>query len=254
MWIAKGTLLALWLFGFGTMTWLYFAIYRRMPPNSAVSVHVITSYTTLNPLWWAGLVLCFVVGYAIARSWSGSLGVWIALLVTGLIPAGFLALFLVLIVKLKQARSFVALASLLVVGGLGLARTVAVKKVDRRVFVSAQALAVSCQAMEAAGYDYLQDPGKTYKLTASDMDAVGRCTGYIEGVADEFRESVGSHYHPVPGGRGEMPILIDTFLKRVAEHPEEADFAASTVLHEADNDVVRSCSDCGLGMIVHPSQ
>jgi len=29
MWIAKGTLLALWLFGFGTMVWLYFALYRQ---------------------------------------------------------------------------------------------------------------------------------------------------------------------------------------------------------------------------------
>ena len=47
-----------------------------------------------------------------------------------------------------------------------------------------------------------------------------------------------------------MPILIEVFLKRMAEHPEEADFAASTVLHEADNDVLHSCSDCGLGMIV----
>jgi hypothetical protein len=100
--------------------------------------------------------------------------------------------------------------------------------------------------------EYLIDPGKTYKLTAGDVAAVGRCTGYIEGVADEFRESMGSHYHPFSAGRGEMPILIDAFLKRVAEHPEEADFAASTVLHEADNDVLRLCGDCGFGLIVHP--
>jgi len=33
MWILKGSLLALWLFGFGTMAYLYFAIYRHMPPN-----------------------------------------------------------------------------------------------------------------------------------------------------------------------------------------------------------------------------
>jgi hypothetical protein len=26
MWVAKGTLLALWLFGFGTMAFFYFAI------------------------------------------------------------------------------------------------------------------------------------------------------------------------------------------------------------------------------------
>lgn len=146
-----------------------------------------------------------------------------------------------------------AFAPLLILGGFGLAQTVVMKKTDRQVFVSAQTLAVSCQATkDAVGRDYMLDPGKAYKLTTSDMAAVGRCTGYIEGVADEFRERVGSHYQSVPAGRGEMPILIEVFLKRMAEHPEEADFAASTVLHEADNDVLHSCSDCGLGMIVRP--
>lgn len=145
-----------------------------------------------------------------------------------------------------------AFASLLILGSLGLAQTVTVKKVDRRVFVSAQTLAVSCQAMkDAVGEGFLLDPSKTYKLTTGDLAAIGRCTGYIEGVADEFRESMDSQYLSVPAGRGELPILIDTFLKRVAEHPEERDFAASTVLHEADNDVLRLCGDCGFGMIVH---
>ena len=141
-------------------------------------------------------------------------------------------------------------AALLILGGLGLAQTAAVKRADRRVFVSARDLASSCQAVKAAGYDLLQDPSKTYKLSAIDINAVGRCTGYVEGVADEFWESAGSHYHSVPGGRGEIPLLIAAFLKRVAEHPEEADLAASTVLHEADEDTVRSCGDCGLGIIV----
>jgi hypothetical protein len=145
-----------------------------------------------------------------------------------------------------------ALASLLILSGLGLAQMSRVKRIDRPVFVSAQTLAVSCQAMkDAVGDGFLLDPSKTYKLTTGDLAAAGRCTGYIEGVADEFWEPVGSHYNPVPG-RGELPILIDTFLKRVVEHPEERDLAASTVLHEADNDVLRLCGDCGLGMIVHP--
>jgi hypothetical protein len=147
-----------------------------------------------------------------------------------------------------------ALASLLIIGGIGLAQTSTLKKSDRPVFVSAQTLAVSCQAMkDAVGEDYLLDPSKTYELTAGDVVVVGRCTGYIEGVADEFRESMGLHYQSVPAGRGELPILIDTFLKRVAEHPEERDFAASKVLHEADNDVLRLCGDCGFGMIVRPN-
>ena len=103
MWIAKGTLLALWLFGFGTMALLYFSIYRHVPPNSAVDVRIITALTMRNALWWTALVLCFVTAFAIARSWSGPLVLWIALFVTGLIPAGSLALFLALVYKLKQA-------------------------------------------------------------------------------------------------------------------------------------------------------
>ena len=102
MWIAKGSLLALWLFGFGTMAYFYIAIYSHMPPNSSVDIRAITALTTLNPLWWAALVLSFVIGIAIARSWPGPLGLWIALLVTGFIPAGCLALFLALVYKLKQ--------------------------------------------------------------------------------------------------------------------------------------------------------
>jgi hypothetical protein len=103
MWILKGTLLGLWLSGFGTIAWLYFAVYRNLRPNTAVGVSVIAAYTTQNPLWWTALLVCLVLGYAIARSWSGPPIVWIGLLITGLIPAGFLALLIILAVKLRQA-------------------------------------------------------------------------------------------------------------------------------------------------------
>lgn len=102
MWIAKGILLALWLLGFGTMALLYFSIFRHLPPNSAVDYRSITILTTQNPSWWTALVVCLVVGLAIARSWSGPLVLWLALLVTGLIPAGILTLFLMLLYKGKQ--------------------------------------------------------------------------------------------------------------------------------------------------------
>ena len=135
--------------------------------------------------------------------------------------------------------------------------TVAVKKADRGVLVSARELAASCQAMkDAIGEDYVLGPqqgGRPFARPATsdiDMAPIGRCMGYIEGVADEFREPMGSN-HPFSAGRGELPVLIDVFLKRVVEHPEEADFAASTVLHEADNDVLRACGDCGFGMLVN---
>jgi len=33
MWILKTVTLGLWLFGFGTIAFLYFAIYRNLPPT-----------------------------------------------------------------------------------------------------------------------------------------------------------------------------------------------------------------------------
>jgi hypothetical protein len=103
MWIAKGTLLALWLFGFGNLAFLYFRIYRHTPPNSAVSVSIFQVLTIQNPFWWIALVVCFVIGFVIAPCLGRSARLWIALLVTELIPAGCLTLFLVLVHKLKQA-------------------------------------------------------------------------------------------------------------------------------------------------------
>jgi len=144
-----------------------------------------------------------------------------------------------------------ALLCFALISGLGLSHA---QNDDRGIFVSAQELAATCQAMKnAVGEDYVLGPqgGRTFaRPPMSDMDmAVGRCMGYVEGVADEFRERKG-HYHPFSAGRGELPVLIDAFLKRVAAHPEEAELAASTVLHEADNDVLGSCGDCGFGLLV----
>jgi Rap1a immunity proteins len=151
---------------------------------------------------------------------------------------------------MKWIAALLCYASLL--GGLGLSHT---KKDDRGVFVSAQELAANCKAMkdtvgEAYALGPVQGPSTKPTGTTDDMIALGRCMGYVEGVADEFRESMGSHYHPLPARRGELPVLIDTFLKRVAEHPEERDLAASTVLHEADDDVLNLCGDCNFGLLV----
>jgi hypothetical protein len=65
MWILKSALLGMWLFGFGTMAFLYFAIYRNLPPNSSVDYRLITRYTIENPVWWAALAGCLALGYAV---------------------------------------------------------------------------------------------------------------------------------------------------------------------------------------------
>jgi hypothetical protein len=91
------------------MTFLYAALYRHLAPNTAVGVSVFASLTIHSPFWWIGLAVCFVIGFAIARAWLVPLGVWIALLVTGLVPAGCLSLFLVLLHTLKRASESITL-------------------------------------------------------------------------------------------------------------------------------------------------
>jgi hypothetical protein len=137
MWILKGTLLGLWLMWVGTLAVFYFTLYRNIPPHSkdgglwwlgfgtvarvisvppdrtlppttgggisGVDTRVFTVKTIQNPLWWAALVVCFVLSYAIARPWSGPTILWIGLLVTGPVPAGILALFITAVVKLRHA-------------------------------------------------------------------------------------------------------------------------------------------------------
>jgi hypothetical protein len=101
--ILKGALLGLWLFGYGTLAYLYIAVYRYMGPNSAVAVNVITSYTIHNPAWWIALVVCLVLGQEIVRSWSPPPILWAAVLVTGLIPAGWFAFFLAVLRMARRA-------------------------------------------------------------------------------------------------------------------------------------------------------
>jgi hypothetical protein len=105
MWIAKGTLLGLWLAGFGTLALLYFAVYRHLPRNSAVDYRLITRFTTADPFWWVALAGCLAIGYIITRIWAGPLGIWIGLAITGLIPLGFLTMFITLVMKLKQVSA-----------------------------------------------------------------------------------------------------------------------------------------------------
>jgi len=104
MWIAKGVFLGLWLFGFGTITFLYFAIYRNLQPRTAVAVNVVTSYTSQNLWWWVALAACIALGLALVRSYPGKgpVALWVALIVTGVVPAGLIGIFIFLAAKLKE--------------------------------------------------------------------------------------------------------------------------------------------------------
>ena len=53
MWILKSIFLGVWLFGFGTIAFLWLAVYRHMAPHTAVDLRLIAGLTTQNPWWWA---------------------------------------------------------------------------------------------------------------------------------------------------------------------------------------------------------
>jgi len=105
---------------------------------------------------------------------------------------------------------------------------------DRFVFLSAEVLAKDCRTFLTVFPDAkpLPPDDKPVNISIQEIAGAMRCEFYILGVMDGELERRGSHYHPVPA-RFEMKQLIDTFLKYVADHPEEQDFAASTILDKA---------------------
>jgi hypothetical protein len=103
VWILKGSFLGLWLFAFGTLAFLYLAVFRNLQPNTAVGLSALASYTTWNPLWWGALPIAIVTGCLATRSWPGNRWFWISLMVTFLFPAGLLGLVLALVARSHHA-------------------------------------------------------------------------------------------------------------------------------------------------------
>jgi len=101
MWVVKGTFLGIWLFSFGTITFLYFAIFRKAS-GGMIGSDIIAHLTTRSPLWWIAGVACLTLGLFITRSWSGRPILWIALAVTELFPMGLLVMFLTLVARNKE--------------------------------------------------------------------------------------------------------------------------------------------------------
>ncbi|SRR5258706_1106919 len=102
MWIVKGFLLGIWLVSFGTIAYLYLAVFRRLPPGGAVGVSVFTSLIVDNPYWWLSMVACFAIGILVTRSWPGKPILWITLIVTELFPVALLVLFFTLVSRNKE--------------------------------------------------------------------------------------------------------------------------------------------------------
>jgi hypothetical protein len=102
VWIVKGLFLGILLFSFGTIAYLYFALFRPAR-GGIVSINLLTYLTTQNVLWWTALATCLGIGLLTTRSWPGKPILWVALAVTELVPVGFLVVVFMLMAKNKEA-------------------------------------------------------------------------------------------------------------------------------------------------------
>src|SRR5258708_36862191 len=100
--IAKPILLAVWLSSFGTLAYLYLAIYRKLPSTTAVSGSVFAAYTTHNVFWWLGIAACFGIAFMVLRAWPGKPILLVALAVTEILPVGLVVMFLMLAARNKE--------------------------------------------------------------------------------------------------------------------------------------------------------
>ena len=112
---------------------------------------------------------------------------------------------------------------------------VQLKHGDRPVFYSAGELAKDCQTALTVNNGEPLENDKTYSLSLEQISGVVRCQSYIDGMYDARLEAAhGQHYHPVPANLTYRRTLVDTFIKYVADHPEEQDLAATTTLVKAE--------------------
>ena len=100
--IAKTIFLGAWLASFGTLAYLYLAIYRKLPPNTTVSTSVFAASMTYNVFWWLGITACFGIAFMILKAWSPRPILWVALIVTELFPVGLLVMFLMLVARNRE--------------------------------------------------------------------------------------------------------------------------------------------------------
>ena len=105
MWMAKGLLLGIWFFSFGTIAYFIFFLGFKPTPGTATDLRTVAVFTVSNPSWWLWLGACLSLGLIAARSWPGRgvVGsiVWIGLAVTELIPVALLTVVLVMASRLK---------------------------------------------------------------------------------------------------------------------------------------------------------
>jgi hypothetical protein len=118
----------------------------------------------------------------------------------------------------------------------GHAQKGALNKKERPVFWPAQALASDCQTYSRIYFhpdgSRLRDD-ETVSVTSNEIAIAMRCQFYILGWMDESLESLDGkppRYAPRHMQLQDEKVLIDTFIKYVKDHPEQENYAASTIL------------------------
>jgi hypothetical protein len=108
MWIAKGILLGVWLFSFG---WLFYLVRlylfaQKLSAGKGPGMFGIGALLPVSSLsFWLWLVAWLAIGLATARSFPVKTPIlWVTLAVTELVPAALLAMFLVLMSRLRAAK------------------------------------------------------------------------------------------------------------------------------------------------------
>ncbi|SRR6266849_745510 len=109
------------------------------------------------------------------------------------------------------------------------------KKADRPVFRSTRRVANDCRTFLKIFPDGKPLPNdEKVSATVEQLGEVAACKAYIDGVQDEGMENTfGEKYHPVPTRLESFGTLVNTFVKYSDDHPEQGDFAASTLLDKS---------------------
>jgi hypothetical protein len=107
MWIAKGILLGVWLFSFGWLSYLVrlYLIGQKFSAGRGpgmFGIELLLPVSTLS--FWLWLVAWLAIGLATARSFPVKPILWTMMAVTELVPAGLLAMILVLMSRLRAVK------------------------------------------------------------------------------------------------------------------------------------------------------
>ncbi len=135
--------------------------------------------------------------------------------------------------KLRYSSRSIVLVLILTCSAIVTAQTK--KNGQRPVFLSGLELAPSCTLWRnIVSQKDPSNPDKLHSTNATEMIGAARCTGYILGWLDGELDPVFSvPYSARASDMSEMSTFVDVFLKYEGDHPELQNYAATTLLHRA---------------------